>query len=146
MSNKLFAGNNNDLCFEVTEPNKRRILVVDDEPDITSIFKISLEYNGFEVDAYNDPILALSNFKAAFYGLMLLDIKMPGMTGFELYKEVMKIDNKVKVCFVTAYDLSYDEFRQQVPTLNAKCFLRKPILIPDLIKRIDLELSHNNKQ
>jgi two-component system, OmpR family, response regulator ChvI len=143
MSNKLFAGNNNDLCFEVTEPNKRRILVVDDEPDITSIFKISLEYNGFEVDAYNDPILALSNFKAAFYGLMLLDIKMPGMTGFELYKEVMKIDNKVKVCFVTAYDLSYDEFRQQVPTLNAKCFLRKPILIPDLIKRIDLELSHN---
>jgi two-component system, OmpR family, response regulator ChvI len=146
MSNKLFAGNNNDLCFEVMEPNKRRILVVDDEPDITSIFKISLEYNGFEVDAYNDPILALSNFKAAFYGLMLLDIKMPGMTGFELYKEVMKIDNKVKVCFVTAYDLSYDEFRQQVPTLNAKCFLRKPILIPDLIKRIDLELSHNNKQ
>jgi DNA-binding response OmpR family regulator len=143
MSNKLFAGNNNDLCFEVMEPNKRRILVVDDEPDITSIFKISLEYNGFEVDAYNDPILALSNFKAAFYGLMLLDIKMPGMTGFELYKEVMKIDNKVKVCFVTAYDLSYDEFRQQVPTLNAKCFLRKPILIPDLIKRIDLELSHN---
>jgi two-component system, OmpR family, response regulator ChvI len=143
MSNKLFAGNNNDLCFEVMEPNKRRILVVDDEPDITSIFKISLEYNGFQVDAYNDPILALSNFKAAFYGLMLLDIKMPGMTGFELYKEVMKIDNKVKVCFVTAYDLSYDEFRQQVPTLNAKCFLRKPILIPDLIKRIDLELSHN---
>jgi two-component system, OmpR family, response regulator ChvI len=143
MPNKLFAGNNNDLCFEVPEPNKRRILVVDDEPDITSIFKISLEYNGFEVDAYNDPILALSNFKAAFYGLMLLDIKMPGMTGFELYKEVMKIDNKVKVCFVTAYDLSYDEFRQQVPTLNAKCFLRKPILIPDLIKRIDLELFHN---
>jgi two-component system, OmpR family, response regulator ChvI len=143
MSNKLFAGNNNDLCFEVMEPNKRRILVVDDEPDITSIFKISLEYNGFEVDAYNDPILALSNFKAAFYGLMLLDIKMPGMTGFELYKEVMKIDNKVKVCFLTAYDLSYDEFRQQFPTLNEKCFLRKPILIPDLVKRIDLELSHN---
>jgi two-component system, OmpR family, response regulator ChvI len=143
MSNKAFAGNNSASCLEVTEPNKRRILVVDDEPDITSIFKISLEYNGFEVDAYNDPILALSNFKAAFYGLMLLDIKMPGMTGFELYKEIMKIDNKVKVCFVTAYDLSYDEFRQQLPTLNAKCFLRKPILIPDLVKRIDLELSHN---
>jgi two-component system, OmpR family, response regulator ChvI len=143
MSNIAFAGNSSASCLEVPEPNKRRVLVVDDEPDIASIFKISLEYNGFEVDAYNDPILALSNFKAAFYGLMLLDIKMPGMTGFELYKEVMKIDNKVKVCFVTAYDLSYDEFRQQVPTLNAKCFLRKPILIPDLIKRIDLELSHN---
>jgi DNA-binding response OmpR family regulator len=143
MSNIAFAGNNGGSCLEVPEPNKRRILVVDDEPDITSIFKISLEYNGFEVDAYNDPILALSNFKAAFYGLLLLDVKMPGMTGFELYKEATKIDNKVKVCFLTAYDLSYDEFRQQFPTLNAKCFLRKPILIPDLVKRIDLELSHN---
>ncbi|MGB7664275.1 MAG: response regulator [Nitrososphaeraceae archaeon] len=143
MSNKVLAGNNGGSCLEVPPPNKRRILVVDDEPDIASIFKISLEYNGFEVDAYNDPLLALSSFKADFYGLLLLDIKMPGMTGFELYKEVMKIDNKVKVCFLTAYDLSYDEFRLQLPALSVKCFLRKPILIPDLVKRIDLELSHN---
>jgi two-component system, OmpR family, response regulator ChvI len=143
MSNNVLAGNNSGSCLKVLEPNKRRILVVDDEPDIASIFKMSLEYNGFEVDAYNDPILALSSFKADFYGLLLLDIKMPGMTGFELYKEVMKIDNKVKVCFLTAYDLSYDEFRQQLPTLNVKCFLRKPILIPDLVKRIHLELSYN---
>jgi two-component system, OmpR family, response regulator ChvI len=143
MSNKVLAGNNSGSCLEIPEPNKRRILVVDDEPDIASIFKISLEYNGFEVDAYNDPILALSSFKADFYGLLLFDVKMPGMTGFELYKEVMKIDNKVKVCFLTAYDLSYNEFRQQLPTLNVKCFLRKPILIPDLVKRIDLELSYD---
>ena len=142
MSNEMIASNNNNSsCLEVSKYAKRRILVVDDEPDIASIFKISLEYNGFEVDAYNDPILALSNFKAGLYALLLLDVRMPRMTGFELYKEIMKIDNKVKVCFLTAYDLSYDEFRRLFPTLNVKCFLRKPILIPDLVKRIDLELQ-----
>src|SRR5919108_4490469 len=98
MSNEMIASNNNNnsSCLEVSKYAKRRILVVDDEPDIASIFKISLEYNGFEVDAYNDPILALSNFKAGLYALLLLDVRMPGMTGFELYKEIMKIDNKVK--------------------------------------------------
>ena len=141
MSNKMFANNSTSSCLEASTHNKRRILVVDDESDIASIFKISLEYNGFEVEAYNDPILALANFKAGLYALLLLDVKMPGMNGFDLYKEIMKIDNKVKVCFLTAYDLSYEEFRQQFPRLNTKCFLRKPILIPDLVKRIDLELQ-----
>jgi DNA-binding response OmpR family regulator len=140
MSSEMFAANNDSSCLEVPKSNKRRILIVDDEHDIASLFKMSLEYNGFEVETYNDPILALSNFKAGLYALVLLDVKMPGMNGFELYMEIMKIDNKVKVCFLTAYDLSYDEFRQKLPTLNVNCFLRKPILISDLVKRIDLEL------
>jgi DNA-binding response OmpR family regulator len=140
MSNETFVANKGSSCLEVPKGNKRRILVVDDESDIASLFKISLEYSGFEVETYSDPILALSNFKADLYALVLLDVKMPGMNGFELYAEIMKIDNKVKVCFLTAYDLSYDEFRQKLPTLNVKCFLRKPILISDLVKRIDLEL------
>ena len=140
MSNEMFVANKGSSFLELSKRNKRRILVVDDESDIASLFKISLEYSGFEVETYNDPILALSNFKADLYALVLLDVKMPGMNGFELYAEIMKIDNKVKVCFLTAYDLSYDEFRQKLPTLNVKCFLRKPILISDLVKRIDLEL------
>ena len=140
MSNEMFVTNKGSSFLELPKPNKRRILVVDDESDIASLFKISLEYSGFEVETYSDPILALSNFKADLYALVLLDVKMPGMNGFELYAEIMKIDNKVKVCFLTAYDLSYDEFRQKLPTLNVKCFLRKPILISDLVKRIDLEL------
>jgi two-component system, OmpR family, response regulator ChvI len=144
MSNKVFVDINRGSCLDVPKGNKRRIMVVDDESDIASIFKLSLENNGFEVEAYEDPVTALSNFKAGFYALLLLDIKMPRMTGFELYKEIIKIDNKVKVCFLTAYDLSYDEFRQQLPALNLKCLLRKPILIPDLVKRIDLELRHHN--
>ena len=140
MSNEMFVANKGSSFLELSKRNKRRILVVDDESDIASLFKISLEYSGFEVETYSDPILALSNFKADLYALVLLDVKMPGMNGFELYAEIMKIDNKVKVCFLTAYDLSYDEFRQKLPTLNVKCFLRKPILISDLVKRIDLEL------
>lgn len=140
MSNEIFVANKGSSFLELPKRNKRRILVVDDESDIASLFKISLEYSGFEVETYSDPILALSNFKADLYALVLLDVKMPGMNGFELYAEIMKIDNKVKVCFLTAYDLSYDEFRQKLPTLNVKCFLRKPILISDLVKRIDLEL------
>ena len=140
MSNEMFIANKGSSFLELPKRNKRRILVVDDESDIASLFKISLEYSGFEVETYSDPILALSNFKADLYALVLLDVKMPGMNGFELYAEIMKIDNKVKVCFLTAYDLSYVEFRQKLPTLNVKCFLRKPILISDLVKRIDLEL------
>ena len=70
--------------------NPRKILIVDDEPDITSTFDMILEMNGFEVDSYNDPLLALSNFKPNSYGLALLDIRMPKMNGFELYKKIKK--------------------------------------------------------
>jgi two-component system, OmpR family, response regulator ChvI len=70
--------------------NPRKILIVDDEPDITSTFDMILEMNGFEVDSYNDPLLALSNFKPHTYGLALLDIRMPKMNGFELYKKIKR--------------------------------------------------------
>ena len=75
------------------QPKKQRILLVDDEQDITSTFDMILQMNGFEVDTYNDPLLALSNFKPDLYGLALLDIRMPVMNGFELYKK--KISTKI---------------------------------------------------
>lgn len=65
---------------------KNRILAVDDEPDITHVLKIGLEAKGFIVETYNDPLQALSNFKSESYDLLLLDIRMPGLNGFELYK------------------------------------------------------------
>jgi DNA-binding response OmpR family regulator len=82
-------------------------LLVDNEPDIVLAFKIGLEDNGFVVDAFNDPLLALEAFKERkkSYALALLDIKMPKMGGFELYNEIRKEDDKVKVCFVTACDI-----------------------------------------
>ena len=66
--------------------------------------KKELEQTGFTVDTFNDPVLALSNFKADYYGLILLDVKMLQMNGFELYHQIKKKDKKVKACFVMAYD------------------------------------------
>jgi DNA-binding NtrC family response regulator len=117
--------------------NPRKILIVDDEPDITSAFDMILEMNGFEVDSYNDPLSALSNFKPNLYGLALLDIRMPKMNGFELYKKIKHIDNKIEVCFITAYEDYREEFKESFPQLEeAKYFIRKPKAIEDLVKHV----------
>jgi two-component system, OmpR family, response regulator ChvI len=119
-------------------PNKqKRILIVDDEPDIISVFEMVLKMSGFEVDAYNDSLLALSNFKPNSYGLVLLDIRMPKISGFELYKRMRNIDDRIKVCFMTAFE-DYDrEFKETFPTLDeAKCFIRKPKAIEDLVEHV----------
>jgi DNA-binding NtrC family response regulator len=117
--------------------NLRKILIVDDEPDITSAFDMILEMNGFEVDSYNDPLIALSNFKPNLYGLALLDIRMPKMNGFELYKKIKDIDNKMKVCFITAFEDYHQEFKESFPELDeAQCFVRKPKAVEDLVKHV----------
>lgn len=72
--------------------SNNKILLVDDEPDIIFTFKTGLEANGFVVDAFDDPVLALSNFKPGMYDLLLLDVKMPQINGFELYEKMRKID------------------------------------------------------
>jgi len=96
-----------------------------------------LEMSGFEVDAYNDPLLASSNFKPNTYGLALLDIRMPKMNGFELYKKIEKIDNKIKVCFITAFEDYHEEFKESFPELDeVKCFVRKPKAIDYLVKHV----------
>ena len=119
------------------QSKKRRILVVDDEPDITSAFDMILEMNGFEVDTYNDPLSALSNFKPGIYGLALLDIRMPKMNGFELYKKIKDIDKKVEACFITAFEDYREEFKESFPELEeAKYFIRKPKAIEDLVKHV----------
>ena len=96
-----------------------------------------LQMNGFEVDTYNDPILALSNFKPNSYGLALLDIRMPTLNGFELYKKIKDIDNNMEVCFITAYENYREEFKESFPELEeAKYFIRKPKAIEDLVKHV----------
>jgi CheY-like chemotaxis protein len=122
---------------------KRRILVVDDESDMTLLFKMALEADGlYNVDAFNDPKIALSNFKASFYDLVILDIKMPEMDGFDLYQEMKKIDSKVKICFLTASEMYYEEFRKEAYcTLNKEIFLRKPIENEDLLNKINKMIS-----
>jgi two-component system, OmpR family, response regulator ChvI len=95
---------------------KARILVVDDEYDAALTLKAILEEEEFEVDVFNDPTLALSNFKAGCYHLLLLDILMPKMNGFKLCQQLQNIDDKVKVCFITAYDVYYPALREMFPT------------------------------
>ncbi|MDP9289523.1 MAG: response regulator [Thermoproteota archaeon] len=123
--------------------NNSKILLVDNEPDNTSVFKMGLEDEGFKVDAFNDPVLALSNFKPNFYSLSILDINMPKMNGYELYKEIRKLDNKVKVCFLTASEVYDESLRTPPPEMlrHAKYFISKPIALDDLVKKIKKELA-----
>jgi len=119
----------------------KKILVVDDEADITISIKNGLQRNGFQVDTFNDPVTALENYRADAYDLLLIDIRMPKMNGFELYREIKKKGVTSKVCFFTAFEVYYDEFKKVFPTLDVKCFIRKPITIMDLTAHINSELA-----
>ena len=122
--------------------NNKRILVVDDEPDLTQVSTLALEYHGFKVDSFNDPQEALSKFKPGLYDLIILDIKMPKMDGFELYHEIKKKDNNAKVCFLTASELYYEEFRKkEYCALDRNLFIQKPIDNEHLVKEIDKMLK-----
>jgi DNA-binding response OmpR family regulator len=119
----------------------KRVLIVDDEPDIILTLKIVLEENGFKVDSFTNPLLALENFReqaAGMYDMIILDIKMPEMNGFELYRQIKKIDDKVKVCFLTASEMYYGAAYEDIlNTLEVKCFIQKPIENKELVDRLN---------
>jgi len=119
-----------------------KILIVDDEPDVTSSIERGLRKHNFTVDSFNDPQDALDDFIPNEYDLILLDIRMPKMNGFELYRELKKKQDKIKVCFFTAFEVYYDEFKKLFPNLAVKCFIRKPITIEELVKHINQELEN----
>jgi signal transduction histidine kinase/CheY-like chemotaxis protein len=129
--------------YNYHKPNMKRIFLVDDNYDHTVTFKAGLELAGFEVDAYNDSAIALSEFKPDYYDLMLIDIKMPKIDGFGLYEKISRIDNKVKVWFITAYE-RFDKAQKEVPPqlreMILNHFVEKPIEIDILVKQIKLEL------
>ena len=127
--------------------NNSRILLVDDEQDACLVYKILLEDNGFEVDSFTDPPLALSNFKPDFYDLVALDIRMPGMNGFELYLEMKKIDSKVKICFLTASEMYHEDYRKEeeeedIAALDQALFLQKPLSNGDLVHQINKIMNY----
>jgi DNA-binding response OmpR family regulator len=124
--------------------NKRKILLVDDEPDIIYSIKRLLEDNEFVVDTYTDPTLALSNFKPRLYDLLLLDIKMPKMSGLDLYQKMKEIDSNVKICFLTASELFYEEYRRldAYPSLDKAYYIQKPCRNEDLINQLN-EILHS---
>lgn len=119
----------------------KKILVVDDESDIAVSVKNGLVRRGFEVDIYTDPLKALSEFKPEKYDLILLDIRMPKMNGFQLYREMLKRNGKVRVCFFTAFVEYHDEFKKAFPELDERRFIRKPTTLNVLTERLMQELE-----
>lgn len=117
----------------------KNILLVDDETDIALAFTLGLESYGFLVDAYTSSIKALANFKSDFYKLALLDIKIPEMDGIALYEKIREKDKKIKICFISAYDVNYHIVKEY-----SECIIKKPITIEDLVKKINTEMQEKD--
>jgi DNA-binding response OmpR family regulator len=129
------------------ERTLKRILVVDDEVDITDAIDSGLTRHGFTVDTYNDPMAALNHFKSkknVDYDIVLLDIRMPKMNGFELCKEMMKVDSQPSYCFMTAFDVYKSEFKKIFPGSVVKAFLKKPVSATQLVQRLDEVMNKAN--
>jgi DNA-binding response OmpR family regulator len=123
-------------------PINGRIMLVDDEPDINAAFSVVLKREGYDVDTFENPFIALEKLKPGFYGLIILDVKMPQMDGFELYREIKKVDRKAKICFLTASELYYENFRKEkFAPLDKELFIIKPISNAELLKKIDFILK-----
>ena len=140
------------MFYQKFYPSKyhKRILIVDDDPDITFTYKLGLEgdYENnsyskirFEVYTYNYPLVALSEFKPHFYDLLLTDINMPIMNGFELCQKVLELDANVRVCFMTAGEANIEALREVYPNVSMGCFIKKPVTIDYLVKRLSAELD-----
>ena len=127
--------------------NIKKILLVDNEVDITYALTNALENEEFNVESFNDPIIALNSYKSNFYDLIILDIKMPNMDGFELYNKIREKDPKVKICFLTASELFYEEFRKArfllVEKIGEEYFIQKPIKTDDLVQKINALIMKN---
>lgn len=126
---------------ESSKTTQHRILIVDDEEDVTFSLKRALEDYGFKVTTFNSPLLAVSHFTANAYDLLLLDIRMPEMGGFEFYRKIRKIDKSISVFFMTAFEEYYDEFKKASPTLVSTYFIRKPIEIDHLVNEMRSKIS-----
>jgi CheY-like chemotaxis protein len=130
------------------EPFLKRILIVDDDPDITLTFKVGLEeyfpntndQRKFEIYTYNDPILILKEFKPNFYDLLLTDIYMPSINRFELCQQILELDVNIRVCFTSSAEVNVETLREVYPKLSFGCFIKKPVTIEQLVKRLEAEL------
>jgi DNA-binding response OmpR family regulator len=127
----------------------KRILIIDDDKDVTVTFKVGIEDRNnidndnkrIAVDTSNDPLAVLSDFKPYLYDLLLVDIYLPHMNGFELCEKVLAIDINVKVCFMSSGEINREALREIYPTMSLGCFIRKPVTIDYLVNRIRSELD-----
>lgn len=123
-------------------PEKPKILVVDDEPDINKLYHTVLEYVGYTVESYESPLIALSNFIPSYYDAAILDIKMPEMNGLVLYNELRKSDSKVKICFLTAGEIEVEKLvEDKFDELDNDLFFQKPMRNNDLVNMVNRIIS-----
>ena len=118
-----------------------KILLVDNEPDVTITFKAILQDAGFIVNTYENPLIALSNFIPRFYDLIILDIEMPEMNGIDLSRQILALDSNVKICFITAGEANIEVLRELYPSRDIGCFIKKPVTINQLVRRVKAELD-----
>jgi DNA-binding response OmpR family regulator len=134
----------NELHFASFEkPHHKRILIVDDEPDIAYTLKLALENSNkrFRVEMYNNPITVLSEFKPNYYELLLIDINMPFMNGFELCEKILQLDLNVRICFMSTGEINLYALRDVYPKISMGCFIKKPTMIDNLVKIVEAELE-----
>jgi CheY-like chemotaxis protein len=148
----LLSGQKKEAYNTITKEQQRfwkRILIVDDDADLTITFKAVIEQSNndndvnkrIEVYTSNDPVVALSDFKPNFYDLLLVDINMPHMNGFELCEKIFAIDINVRVCLMSSGEVNWEALREMYPTRQEGCFIRKPVTTDYLLKRIRSELD-----
>ena len=127
------------MSIDITT-QETKVLLVDNELDVTYAIRTVLEANGFEVDSFNDPVLVCDTYKSNYYDLVILDIKMPKMDGFQLYDCIRQKDEKTKICFLTASEMFYESLRQARnllgDVLGEQYFIQKPIKTDELIRRL----------
>ena len=119
---------------------QNRVLLVDDEPDNTATLKKGLEAHGFSVKVYNDPLRAIAEYKPKQYDFHVLDIRMPGINGFDLARQIWQQSPDAQVCFLSAFEIYEDEARKVFMDLNTRCFVKKPISPSDLAKHLQAHL------
>ncbi len=141
-----------DPLYDVVKDKQRfwkRILIIDDDDDTIVTFKAGIEDTNnntdvnkrIEVHTSNNPVMVLSEFKPNFYDLLLVDINMPHMDGFELCEKILAIDINVKVCFMSSAEINLEALREIYPSLSLGCFIRKPVTLDYLVERIMSELD-----
>jgi two-component system, OmpR family, response regulator ChvI len=120
---------------------RKRILFVNDDVDTTAVIKEGLSMHGYEVEVFVDSNLALQNFKKATYDLLLLDVRMRGLNGFELYNQLRKIDKNIQICFISASNTFYEKYKRLYPEVQEECYIEKPLGIKKLASIIDKVLN-----
>ncbi len=120
-------------------------MIIDDDKDITNLFSIFLEYNGYIVNAYTNPLEAFHNLRKNSHDLIILDLKMPIMDGMTLFHKIKEIDDKVIICLTTA-DIDYIQQLKKGIIDIEKIVLYKPVLLKDLKNKIDSLLSISRQE